>query len=150
MRSILFVLVLLASIRTRADAVQTFAGACPPGLTKSVVEHAERCVPNPCRANSDCPSGSHCATLRVCRALRDVNGTGWGTNAPSRAVEVELGLTDSNGHCARGEPGARNQCEPIEPTQAFDSVRHEWTGQAHGAGTIAILIALVLLGRRRR
>lgn len=160
-RSLVFFLALSLPWVASADAIRPFDGACPPGLESAIRNHREVCVPRACMGNGDCPEGSACGSLFECWARRPAPGA----DVDGPTIETSVGPCDAERHCEEGLCRERRQCEPTEPTAAWDPAARRWTETPYvapsstcaagpaGEGTVAafsVIFAVAWLARRRR
>ena len=156
----------LATSLARADAIEPFEGACPPGLRLGESGHAEVCEAISCTSDAQCGDGAACRPVSECWAPREVSPSD-GRLADDLVVrDVVIGLCAANGTCAEGRCATRRQCEPTASTEAWDSSGHRWTGQPYhagcaidpsspgswdaGAGLASLGLGLLVVARRRR
>jgi hypothetical protein len=160
-RRVVALLVLLPGA-AHADAIMPIDGDCPPGLEKTIRDHAEACVPRSCE--DGCGWGADCNTVPKCFATRPVPVHRF--SQETRPARIVVGLCDAERRCADEDARCRDvrQCEPDDPTPAWNARTHEWTGARHessglcaagrGRGSslalIAGVIALSVFGRRAR
>jgi hypothetical protein len=157
MRVIVALLCLVPAL-ARADAIEPFEGACPPGSGRGIRHHAEVCVPAACAGDRDCGEGAGCVAVFECWADRPEEDGRVVLPTP-RLVPTVIGVCDAERRCAEGDCRERRQCEPTEDTPAWDRAEHRWTRRPHegsgcsvgrgGSGLPWALAALLLaLGRR--
>lgn len=121
----------LAPAAASADVIMPFDGECFPGSQRGIQQHRRACIPLECEADVDCGEGAACETLCTCRAPRTSRSNGRIVYEEPRTEVVEVGFCDRSGGCAEGAVSSRRQCEPVDPTPAYDRERHRWTGESH-------------------